>query len=327
MNGHSGITYLELAESFLKEKKGYIEESSLAKYEEMIYGALKKYFGDKQLDEITVEEVRKFVRGRDDHRPRMMQEFCVLNMMMTYAVNKHIIERNPCDQVALPKKWRKEAAVLRDAEIKMLEEEYREHPYGRLILFMIYTGLRIGEALALTWSKVDWDRRKIRINWQIDHHYDRNYGRTVRKLKKHTKNKVDATIYLCDQAMEILEEVWDRGWSREWIFTKENGEEIKYADFYYQFNKIMEKIHRPDITPHSLRHTAATTILYCTKDAIALKDYLRDRGLGTSIRYAMASEHEQQELADVIDNRFGQYITKRKAWVRNYDDYKIFAAC
>ena len=305
--------WLDMAELWLESKQNNVEETSAAKYRYIIFGSLKEAFGKKKMDEISPELLRQYVRGRKDHAARLKQEFSVMNMIFCFAENHHKTTFNPCDHVSVPRKWRKDIAVLRDEDILRLQEEFGDHPYGAVILFTLYLGLRIGETLGLTWKCVNWETGKVRICQKMDHYYDHDLGQQVRRFVPYTKNKVVRELSMCEQAAELLRKIHKETGSKDgFVFLNPDGSEIIYAKFYYEFNKIMKAIGREDVTPHGLRHTAATTILYTTKDLLKLRDYLGHRGTRTTRRYPATSEHELTALAEAMDKKFMGYILQ--AW-------------
>ena len=70
----------------------------------------------------------------------------------------------------------------------------------------------------------------------------------------------------------------------------------------------MSEIGRPDITPHSLRHTAATTLLYNTKDILLVKEVLGHKSLNTTGHYPTVSLQERQTAAKALDEYFATYM-------------------
>lgn len=309
MRRKHNATFLDMAELWLESKQSTLEETSMAKYRNIIFGSLKETFGQKRMDEISPELLRQYVRGRKDHIASLKQEFSVMNMIFCFAGNHHKIECNPCDHVSVPRKWRKDIAVLRDEDILQLQDQFGDHPYGVVILFTLYLGLRIGETLGLTWNRVNWEAGKVMICQKMDDYYDRNLGQQVQRFVPYTKNKVVREPKMCEQAIELLREIHKKtGSENGFVFLNPDGSEIIYAKFYYEFNKIMKAIGREDVTPHGLRHTAATTILYTTKDLLKLRDYLGHRGTRTTRRYPVASEHELIALAKAMDQKFMAYI-------------------
>lgn len=306
-------TFLEVAAQWLDNKQSDVEETSLARYREIIFGNLKAAFGQQKINEISPEILRQYVRTRKSHVEKLKQEFAVVNMIFCFALNQREIESNPCDLVSLPRKWRKGIAVLRDEDIVKLQEQFGNDPYGMMILFTLYLGLRIGETIGLTWDRVNFETGKVRICQKVDHYYDSDLGRQVRRFVPYTKNKVIREPEMCTQALELLRELQNRtGRKSGFVFLNPDGSEILYGKFYYEFNKIMKAIGREDVTPHGLRHTAATTILYTTKDLLKLRDYLGHRGNRTAKQYPSASEHELNSLAKAMDEKFMSYISQ--AW-------------
>ena len=306
-------TFLEVAEQWLYSKQNNIEESSMARYRDIVFGNLKSAFGLKTMAEITPEILRQYVRSRKAHIAILKQEFAVINMIFCFALNQHKIESNPCDLVSVPRKFRKGISVLRDEDIIKLKEQFSDHPYGAMILFTLYLGLRIGETIGLTWDRVDFETGKVRICQKVDHYYDRDIGRQVRRFVPYTKNKVTREPKMCSQAIELLRALQEKTGRKDgFVFLNPDGSEILYKKFYYEFNKIMKAIGREDVTPHGLRHTAATTILYTTKDLLKLRDYLGHRGTRVTRKDPSASEHELAALAKSMDQKFMPYILQ--AW-------------
>ena len=176
------------------------------------------------------------------------------------------------------------------------------------MLITLFLGLRIGESLGLSWNKIDMENKNVEISQQVISYY--KDGKTVQTLVPYTKNKSVRVLPIHEIAFKIFEEQREKYIPNEnnLVFTEDNGKIILYAAFYYQFNKIMNKLGRPDITPHSLRHTAATTLLYEAKDILLVKEVLGHNSIRTTEIYPTVSLHERKEIAMTLDKYFEPYI-------------------
>lgn len=90
----------------------------------------------------------------------------VLFDMLKIAENNELINRNPAKGVTLPKQEKEERRVLSVAEqsafLAYLKSE-KWLPHEPLFVVMLGTGLRVGEALGLTWDCIDFEHKEIKI--------------------------------------------------------------------------------------------------------------------------------------------------------------------
>lgn len=285
--------------------------STNAKYEEIITRILYPVFKDKKLNEINTDIIQKFldslkVKGLQETRVSMIR--AVITMITGYAANHNLIARNPGLLAYSDRRKHKNVSVLNDDEIKILIDLRDKEKYVRLMLVTLFLGLRIGEGLGLSWNKIDMENKNVEISQQIISYY--KDGKTIQSLVPYTKNKSVRVLPIHEAAFKILEEQREQYIPNEnnLVFTEDNGNMILYATFYYQFNKIMNKLGRPDITPHSLRHTAATTLLYESKDILLVKEVLGHNSIRTTEIYPTISLRERQEIAMTLDKYFAPYI-------------------
>ena len=282
-----------------------------AKYEEIIVHVIQPVFTEKILSRVELQDVQNFisslkVKGLRPSRVAMIRT--ILNMIMEDAVNHNLLVRNPAALAQSEKRTRREIKILNDNDIILLLELKNKSVYVRLLLFTLALGLRIGETLGLSWNNIDLEKGNVIISQQLTSYY--KDGKTNNALLPYTKTRKDRTLPLPEIAKEILSE--QRKFYVEnpnyLVFTEEDGKPIVYPMFYYQFTKLMYQIGRPDITPHSLRHTTATTLLYNTKDILLVKEMLGHKSLNTTGHYPTVTLQERQEAANAIDEYFAVYM-------------------
>lgn len=90
----------------------------------------------------------------------------VLNLAFEYACSMNYLEENPCSRVKRIKGDVKKIEAFTLTEQRAIEAEIIKSKDRRLngILLCLYTGMRIGELLGLTWSDIDLDDGKIAEN-------------------------------------------------------------------------------------------------------------------------------------------------------------------
>lgn len=149
---------------------------------------------------------------------------------------------------------------------------------GLLFLLCLYQGLRIGEALALTYDDIDFKNKTINVNKSL----------TERNQLKCTKNGEQRTIPLFSQTAELLDET-----------TK--GKVCIYSRPVYQ-RKICElckELNITGISTHSLRHTFATRCAERGVTAKTVQHWLGHKTLEMTLNVYthVNSDFEKKEIA------------------------------
>lgn len=127
-----------------------------------------------RIKEVTVKHAQKIVNkwAKKTDQYRVLHSSAV--RIFNYAMNLGTIDRNPLERVIMPKreKSNKEAIkVYSKVELKRLfnylnskEGSYRSDYDKTLMRFMIYSGIRISEALALNWNDIDFQNNNVNID-------------------------------------------------------------------------------------------------------------------------------------------------------------------
>ena len=292
--------------------------TTLKRYEEAFDAIIDPAFQGKRICDISDEMAQEFfnqLREEGMSVARCSSVLAIAKLSLDYALNRKLIRYNPFALVQLPRKFKKKTAILYDDDIRKLFEEYETNPFLPLFAVILLCGLRIGEALGLTWNKVDLHEKTVEISQQLISY--RENGEQVYRIVPYTKNGEVRILCLPEIAAEWLirqkelQEQMKRE-SSQWdadmnlVFSDENGDFMKYHQARYQFKKIMDEIGRSDVTLHSLRHTAAATVLYTTGDIAAQQRFLGHRSVLTSRRYGDATLEAQRRFADAIDAAFAE---------------------
>jgi len=176
------------------------------------------------------------------------------------------IGKNGNDKVEIKPLSREELKTLLDTVETDLSEHYP------LMLLLARTGVRIGEAVALRWNDIDFDKRTIWIE------------RTYTKGRLGTpKNGKSRSVDMSRQLKETLLRLkacrttipMDEG--SDWVFTNGNDSLIITDAWRWRvFDKAVKKAGIKRITPHDLRHTYATLRLSKGDSLAAVANQLGD---------------------------------------------------
>lgn len=199
-------------------------------------------FGNKPMEEITSDDIQELLISIQAPR---MRELCKINISQVFkkAMVQGIIFRNPCDAVEIKKHRTEHKKALTIEEQNRFLQESSGSPYSLLYRLMLATGLRIGEALALTKRDIDFKNSKLTINKDVV------FVKGERIVQDTPKSAAG------NRTVPIPENLcWE---------LKDIEPETLFPCSYNAVKKAMEKIAaRADIkmTLHTLRHTYATRL-------------------------------------------------------------------
>lgn len=135
---------------------------------------LRAGLGAKPVQKITIIDVRKILKANSHlsgwTQVKIMQ---VMREGFAVAIREDALVRSPLEKLdprELPKPGsKKKSRRLDDAElVRLLAAAKKKTPgYYALFVLLVFTGLRIREALGLTWADVDIDRGVLRIERQL----------------------------------------------------------------------------------------------------------------------------------------------------------------
>jgi integrase len=170
----------------------------------------------------------------------------VLSLVLAHAVRDGRMSRNPADGVRLPRVVREEPVFLDHDQVAILADACGR--YGLLVRFLAYTGLRS----ALRVSRLDLLRRRVTIAVA----FAEVGGELVEGTpKNHQRRSVPIPRFLVD---ELAAHVAGKG-RDELVFTAPNGGPLRNTNFRSRiFQPAASSVGLAGLTPHDLRHTAAS---------------------------------------------------------------------
>mgnify|MGYP003373835328 CR=1 FL=1 len=118
----------------------------------------------KDIKNAHIQKIVNSMKSQGYSRSTIKKAYAVISDMMNYAVKNDMIPKNPCTGVVIPKEEPRERRVMSAEEQEQFEEYMRGDPCETIFIVALYTGMRIGEVLGLTWDDVDFKNNQIRIN-------------------------------------------------------------------------------------------------------------------------------------------------------------------
>ena len=217
-------------------------------------------FGKTYIAQIKAPDINRFLLDfiREDHAAQKTAktQLMVVNLIFKYASANGYIPFNPARDISVPRNLpHNPREIISDEDIQRVKAS-ANCPFGMFAYWILYTGCRRGELLALTWEDVDVENRSIRISKSVYH--DSN----VPLLKEPKSEAGKRTVPLMDRLLERIQP------GKGLIFPNEAGGLMTEMQFQKQWAAYKEAS-GVDCTPHQIRHGYAT-MLY--ENGIELKD-------------------------------------------------------
>lgn len=181
-------------------------------------------------------------------------EYANLTDLITKPIHKGV--RLPSESVV--KKSKKDVLFYNADEQRDLKQILfrADSPTYNVILLMLETGMRVGEALALCWGDIDWRRRAVRISKTVVRIADQKRSYVQQSAKSYTSNR---TIPLSKEAFDLLS--WMKKTDQtlsDFIFHDENGRRLSYEALRWWTKKACDEAGVPYYGQHVFRHTFAS---------------------------------------------------------------------
>ena len=190
--------------------------------------------------------------------------------------------------------------------------------YENILTLILYTGMREGEALGLTWDCVNFDDSTITINKQLQVRPAKEGGYALDSVKSAESNR---TLVVEASAMNLLKkqkieqskqrlkagamwQAWNTSEERAkaFVFTNDMGKPYSPVNVYKAYKRIAESIGIPESRVHDLRHTYATLSFALGDNAKTVQSNLGHSNSNFTLNtYVHPTEELKKESASRMD--------------------------
>lgn len=270
--------------------------------------------GNTKLKELSSMRIQKFYNALLDKglsAKTVKNIHGVLHRAMERAYLDGEIRQNPTDRCVLPKAQKPKIDPLEDKDISRFLEAIKGHKYEIIYYLTLFTGLRQGEVLGLTWDCVDLKNNTLLINKQLrrtSHYKGSEY------ILDSTKNGKEREITVAPSVIESLsrqkarQEDWAAKAGSAWendmnlVFTDELGKHLCHTTVYNNYKKIVANLGLENKRFHDLRHTYAVASLESGDDIKTLQDNLGHATVSFTLdKYGHVSKAMKQKSAMNIE--------------------------
>lgn len=249
-------------ETWITVSKSHLRDSSKRVYGEA-YIRVKPYLGSMDICDVTKLDVERAISAIKTESSKKYTLSLITDLFQS-AVDNGLIQRNPAIGIRVSHaEEKKEKRVLTKEEADLILTELEGTSYLKdVTTVMLYTGMRIGEVLALKWENVDFNKRRIYVGETLI--YLPGEGFVLHPPKTSSGRR---SIPMIGTVADVLEKRQKTSLSK-FIFVTRNGSPINDNSirqlFRLHFRKIEKRnpgVNFDGVTPHSFRHTFATNAI------------------------------------------------------------------
>lgn len=292
-------------------------DSTRSLYERQARLYILPHLGRVQLRLITKPMVKSFLADLQDEGvrdPSVNNVYRLLRRILSVAVEEERIPRNPASRIQAPTSQSREMHFLSAKEVSALASAVPPR-YRALILFLGFTGTRIGEAAALRVKNLNLTKGQAHIleaSKEIDG-----------KLSMGpTKNKQNRTVtlprFLVDELVRHTAGYTDVADPDAFVFTSETGARVRQTTFRNRvFKPAAARAGLPTgVRPHDLRHTAVAIAIQAGWHPRKIQEMLGHSSIEVTLgTYGHLFDSLHGEGAEQLDAIYREALEAEKAEV------------
>ena len=283
------------------------------------------YFGErKKLRQIDAEAVKRYIRylnteaktkqGEPYSATTIQHHFATLRNILEYACRFHYIDKDPCQELSVKEKPHRDAKkvdFLDPAQTRRFIACLGKEPifWQALVNVLITCGLRRGECVGLQWQDLDPDKLTIRVerNVTIDKDSPEKYRVGATKTGESRTVPISRRVYdlLTRLKAEREKQLKSTFLPSAFIFSR-TGE--PYRPIYpteptRYLRRFTVKYGLPGVSPHDLRHTAATLALESGANLKEVQELLGHADPSTTMAfYTGVTEEAKRRTVEGIES-------------------------
>ena len=265
--------------------------SSVSSYQGLLNNHILPLFGPKLVNEINRLMVKNFLMGKykSGHASSTVGHMkSAISGVLNLAVDDETIPANPTHRIGKifrVKQIKDNINPLSREELSVLLQTFATHfpNHYPLALLLARTGMRLGEALALKWTDIDFHGRFINV--------ERGFSRGKIETPKSGKSRrVDMSkqlsIVLSGLKHRRKVETISKGWKTipEWVFVSSLGTSLDINNWRRRiFDKALEKAGLRKVRIHDLRHTFASLLIQAGESLVYIRDQLGHHSIKVTV--------------------------------------------
>lgn len=266
--------------------------------------------GGRPLERLTAPDIEAFLARlvAGGLSPRTVAHIrATLRRALADAVRDGLVARNAAALARPIYVPRQPIRYLEPRDVARLVAGTADEPYGAIFAILASTGLRLGEALALRWSDVDFAAGTLRVERSLVRTLARDFAFAEPKSPR-SRRLLPLPAIAREALIRQRERTrFARAGAPVWedpnlVFTDEIGGPLRPWRVQHAFAKARERLGLPKVRLHDLRHSAATTLLAAGVPLATVAEWLGHSSVVvTNLYYAAVTPRMLEEAAATMD--------------------------
>jgi len=299
-----------LADWLTNYVKPSAKDKTYGRYSDIINHHLLPNLGEYELNDLTPIVVQRFITeltqngnlktGKGLSANSVNSIITVIQGSMSTAHLLGFTDVYEMNKLKRPKTKEKQVECFSPAEQKIIEQvvlaDRREKMKG--IILCLYTGLRIGELMALEWNDIDFAKAELHVTKTC--HDSKNKNGTFCRITDAPKTENSRRVIpLPKQLLPMLKEMKKRS-NSELVITG-NGKALSIRSYQRSFELLLKKNGIPHRGFHAIRHTFATRAIECGMDIKSLSEILGHKNAVVTLnRYVHSLMEHKRSMMDKL---------------------------
>jgi integrase len=326
-------------------KKNELKPKSFDSIENTLKNQIYPVIGDLQLGQVKSNDIQLMlitIRDKEYERTKgknstevkkekysnstIKKAYDVVNACFKRAVDIEELNKNPCRGVSIPKSEKKSNGkrvrfLEQDSIDKLCAESIRVYGNGKsvyrlgyAIIFLLYTGLRIGELTALRWNDIDFENKTVKIKHNAILVKNRGDDKEEKKYSLEMQDSVktessERIIPLNKKAMNALNEIQKINGKFQYVMSTENGSICYPRNIDRMLKGMIHYLNKNNIwteTPfgvHVLRHSYASMLFRKGVDVKTVSELLGHSSVTFTYNiYIHLIQEQKQQAVSLLDD-------------------------
>ena len=282
------MTYRQAYDLWMNTYRLTVKDSTLRHTRQIFRDHILPVFGRLKLRDITPIQCQAFANDQALAAVNASERVAYMAKVFDFAVRNEVIDKNPAALIQRPKKH-SPARTQRPADMNYYtKEELKEFlslcqkrlPHMWYVFFRVlaYTGMRRGEALALTWNDIDPAESSITISKTVTRNADGTYVSDTPKTDRSNR-----TIIIDGETLQLIMSLVANKKKSEFVFPNTKGSFCSTSLPAKMLHKAVDGSDLKYISPHGLRHTHCSLLFSAGVSIPEVQDRLGHSDVKTTL--------------------------------------------
>lgn len=248
----------------------------LGKFSEFADEEMGKSWNYKDVDQYSIKAYLQSLADRGNAAVSRGRKLATLKSFFKYLTRQGTVKIDPTATIKMPKTQQKEPSYLTEQEYKRLLRTVQKNATKffkardtAIVTMFLGMGLRLSELVELDVGNINFDDGTIKVTRKGNHE---------RILPAN-----DEVMIVLNRYLKTREGVT----AQQPLFLSKRNQRIDSGSVWHLVKKYLKQaqIEKDKLSPHTLRHTFATTLLKQGENILTIKELLSHRNLRTTERY------------------------------------------